>query len=139
MRSIKTSTFVAALRSNGITAPFVIDGAITGRVFRTYVEEVLAPCLAEGDVVVIDNLGAHKVEGVRQAIEARGASVLSLPPYSPDLNPIEQVFAELKQRLRTAAVRTINDLWTKIGTLLDDFSPKECTNDITNCGYRQSP
>ncbi|QLH41169.1 MAG: IS630 family transposase [Defluviicoccus sp.] len=139
MRSIKTSTFVAALRSNGITAPFVIDGAINGRVFRTYVEEVLAPCLAEGDVVIMDNLGAHKVEGVRQAIEARSASVLYLPPYSPDLNPIEQVFAKLKQLLKTVAARTITDLWAKIGTLLDDFSPKECTNDITNCRYRQSP
>ena len=134
----KTSTFVAALRDAAITAPFVIDGAINGTVFRTYVERVLAPTLAEGDIVVMDNLGSHKVAGVREAIEARGASVLYLPAYSPDFNPIEQVFAKLKELLRAAAARTVDTLWSAIGQLLDRFPPQECANYLTNCGYRQS-
>ncbi len=115
----KTSSFVAALRSDGLTAPFVIDGAINGTIFRTYAEKVLAPTLAEGDIVVMDNLGSHKVAGVREAIEARGASLLFLPAYSPDLNPIEQVFAKLKELLRAAAARTVETLWSEIGRLLD--------------------
>lgn len=134
----KTSTFVAALRSDGLTAPFVIDGAINGTVFCTYAEKVLAPTLAEGDIVVMDNLGSHKVAGVREAIEARGASLLYLPAYSPDLNPIEQVFAKLKELLRAAAARTVDTLWSEIGQLLDRFSPQECANYLKHCGYRQS-
>ena len=134
----KTSTFVAALRSDGIVAPFVIDGAINGTVFRTYVEKVLAPTLAQGDIVILDNLGSHKVAGVREAIEARGASLLYLPAYSPDFNPIEQVFAKLKELLRAVAARTVTDLWSAIGRLLDRFSPQECANYLANCGYGQS-
>jgi transposase len=134
----KTSTFVAALRRDGIGAPFVVDGAINGRIFRTYVEKVLAPTLNAGDIVVVDNLGSHKVKGVREAIEARGASLLFLPPYSPDLNPIEQVFAKLKELLRAAAARTVTDLWSAIGRLLDRFPPQECANYLANCGYGQS-
>jgi transposase len=134
----KTSTFVAALRSDGITAPFVIDGAMNGRIFRTYVEEVLAPTLSKDDLVIIDNLGSHKVPGVREAIEARGANLLYLPAYSPDFNPIEQVFAKLKQLLRTAAARTVTDLWSAIGRLLDRFPAQECANYFANCGYGQS-
>jgi transposase len=131
----KTSTFVAALRDAAITAPFVIDGAINGTVFRTYVERVLAPTLAEGDIVVMDNLGSHKVAGVRQAIEARGASVLYLPAYSPDFNPIEQVFAKLKHWLRKSAKRSVEALCDCIGTLLDTFPPNECRNYLANSGY----
>ena len=134
----KTSTFVAALRSDGIVAPFVIDGAINGTVFRTYVEKVLAPTLAQGDIVILDNLGSHKVAGVREAIEARGASLLYLPAYSPDFNPIEQVFAKLKELLRAVAARTVTDLWSAIGRLLDRFSPQECAYYLANCGYGQS-
>ena len=134
----KTSTFVAALRNDRITAPFVIDGAINGTVFRTYVETVLAPTLAAGDIVVIDNLGSHKVAGVREAIEARGASLLYLPAYSPDFNPIEQVFAKLKELLRAVAARTVDTLWSAIGQLLDRFPAQECANYLENCGYRQS-
>ncbi len=131
----KTSTFVAALRSDGIVAPFVIDGAINGTVFR---EKVLAPTLAQGDIVILDNLGSHKVAGVREAIEARGASLLYLPAYSPDFNPIEQVFAKLKELLRAVAARTVTDLWSAIGRLLDRFSPQECAYYLANCGYGQS-
>lgn len=134
----KTSTFVAALRSNAITAPFVIDCAMNGIIFRTYVEKVLAPTLADGDIVIMDNLGSHKVAGVREAIEARGASVLYLPAYSPDLNPIEQAFAKLKGLLRAEAARTVDDLWSAIGRFLDRFPPDECQNYLENCGYRQS-
>ena len=134
----KTSTFVAALRNDGLTAPFVIDCAMNGRIFRTYVEKVLAPTLKTGDIVVIDNLGSHKVTGVREAVEARGATLHFLPAYSPDFNPIEQVFAKLKQLLRAAAARTVDHLWTEIGRLLDQFSPKECANYVAHCGYRQS-
>lgn len=134
----KTSTFVAALRSDGITAPFVIDCAMNGVIFRTYVETVLAPALADGDIVIMDNLASHKVAGVREAIEACGASLLYLPAYSPDLNPIEQAFAKLKGLLRAEAARTVDDLWCAIGRFLDRFSPDECQNYLENCGYRQS-
>ena len=135
----KTSTFVAGLRKDGIVAPFVIDRAINGDIFRAYVEQVLVPTLRPGDIVIMDNLGSHKVTGVREAIEARGAALLYLPPYSPDLNPIEQAFAKLKQLLRSAAERTVEGLWTAIGQLLDRFSPTECRNYLANCGYLQSP
>lgn len=131
----KTSTFVAGLRTDGIVAPLVLDGAINGTSFRAYVQQFLAPCLRPGDTVVIDNLGSHKVKGVREAIEAVGARLLFLPPYSPDLNPIEQFFSKLKTLLRTAARRTIDGLWNAIGTALSAFSTDECRNYIANCGY----
>ncbi len=115
----KTTTFVAGLRASGIIAPFTLDGPMTGAVFRAYVEQVLAPALEPGDAVVMDNLSIHKVAGVKEAIQAVGASVLYLPSYSPDFNPIEQLFAKLKALLRKAAARTRDALWETIGTLLD--------------------
>ena len=124
----KTTTLVAGLGSSGLIAPFVIGGAMDGAAFRTYVEQVLAPELRRGDVVVMDNLAAHKVPGVRVAIRAVGASVMYLPPYSPDLNPIEQVFAKLKTLLRRAAARTKEALWDAAGRLTTGFSPQECMN-----------
>jgi transposase len=130
----RTTTFVAGLRASGIIAPFVLDGPMTGEAFRAYVAQVLAPELESGDVVM-DNLSAHKVAGVKEAIRTAGASVLYLPSYSPDLNPIEQLFAKLKALLRKAAARTHEALWTTIGLLLDAFSPAECQNYLTNCGY----
>ena len=131
----KTTTFLAALRHDGLAAPCVIDGPINGQTFRAYVEQFLAPTLAPGEVVMMDNLGSHKVAGVREAIEARGASVLYLPPYSPDLNPIEQVFAKLKALLRAAAARSVDTLWAVIGETLDAFSPTECAHYFKNAGY----
>jgi transposase len=131
----KTSTLVAALRHDRITAPCVFDGAINGARFRAYVEQALAPTLQPGDIVIMDNLGAHKVAGVRAAIQARGARVLYLPPYSPDLNPIEQAFAKLKTLLRTAARRTVDALWNAIGHALDAFTPTECANYLAHAGY----
>jgi transposase len=131
----KTSTFLAALRHDGIVAPCVIDGAIDGATFRAYVEQFLVPALAPGDIVIMDNLSSHKVAGVREAVEARGARLLYLPPYSPDLNPIEQVFAKLKALLRKAAARTIDSLWNTIGELLDCFSQEECANYLADVGY----
>jgi len=131
----KTTTFVAGLRCDGLTAPFVIDGPINGEWFRTYVEKVLAPTLRPGDIVILDNLSSHKVAGVRAAIEARGARLIYLPPYSPDLNPIEQLFAKLKALLRKAAARTVEALWTAVGALLSAFNPDECTNYFVNAGY----
>ena len=131
----KTSTFVAGLRMSGLTAPFVVDGAMNGDVFRAYVEQVLAPTLAPGDVVVLDNLSSHKVAGVREMIEARGASLVYLPPYSPDLNPIEQAFAKLKAMLRKIAARTVAALWDALGDILDRFTPQECANYLANAGY----
>ena len=131
----KTTTFVAALRHDGVTAPCVFDGAINGARFLAYVEQALAPILRPGDIVVMDNLGAHKVRGVRAAIEAKGAKLLYLPPYSPDLNPIEQAFAKLKALLRSAAARTVEVLWRTIGQLLDAFSPAECTHYLAHAGY----
>ncbi len=131
----RTTTFVAGLRHDGIIAPCVLDGPMTGRAFRAYVEQFLAPALSPGDVVVMDNLAAHKVAGIREAIADAGASILYLPPYSPDLNPIEQMFAKLKALLRQAAARTREMLWTTIGHLLDAFSPAECRNYLENSGY----
>jgi transposase len=131
----KTSTFVAALRHDRITAPCVFDGAINGARFRAYVEQALAPTLRPGDLVIMDNLRAHKVAGVRQAIQARGARLLYLPPYSPDLNPIEPAFAKLKSLLRTAAQRTVEGLWHAIGQALDAFTPAECANYLAHAGY----
>ena len=131
----KTTTFVAGLRADQVIAPFVVDQPMNGVIFRAYVEQCLVPALAAGDIVVMDNLGAHKVEGIREAIEAKGARLLYLPPYSPDLNPIEQLFAKLKALLRKAKKRTLPALWDAIGELLDRFSPAECTNYMRNSGY----
>ena len=131
----KTTTFVAGLRASGIIAPFVLDGPMTGEAFRAYVEQVLAPELEPGDAVVMDNLRPHKVAGIREAIRAAGASVLYLPSYSPDFNPIEQLFAKLKELLRKAAARTKEALWDAIGRHLDDFTPEECQNYLAHCGY----
>jgi transposase len=131
----KTTTFVAGLRVGGITAPCVIDRPMNGLTFRAYVEQFLAPTLKPGDIVVMDNLAAHKVEGVQEAIEAAGATLRYLPPYSPDLNPIEQVFAKLKALLRKAAERSVEALCDRIGDLLGAFSPKECANYFRNAGY----
>ena len=133
-----TTTFVGALRAGGLVAPLVLDGAVNGQVFRAWVEQFLAPELRCGDIVVMDNLGSHKVAGVRQAIEAQGAELRYLPPYSPDLNPIEQVFAKLKALLRAAAARTQEALWSAVGGLLDAFSPTECCHYMQHCGYTQS-
>jgi transposase len=134
----KTSTLVAGLRDDAITAPLVIDGAMNGETFRAYIEQFLAPTLAHGDIVIMDNLPSHKVAGVREAIEARGASLIYLPPYSPDLNPIEQAFAKLKALLRKAAPRTVDALWNVIGESLSAFSPGECANYLADAGYRRS-
>jgi transposase len=131
----RTTTFIAGLRQSGIIAPLVLDGPMTGVAFRAYVEQFLAPALAPGDVVVLDNLAAHRVDGVRHAIAAARASLLYLPPYSPDPNPIEQLFAKLKALLRTAAARTRDELWSTIGCLLATVPPAECANYLTHCGY----
>ena len=131
----RTTAFVAGLRCSGVVAPLVLDGPMAGAAFRAYVERVLAPALTPGDVVVMDNLAAHKVAGVREAIAAAGASALYLPPYSPDLNPIEQAFAKLKAGLRKAGARTQEALWAAIADLLDGFGPAECRNYLANSGY----
>ena len=133
-----TSTFLAALRHDGITAPCLFDGAINGELFLAYIEQQLAPTLTPGDVVIMDNLRSHKVTGVRQAIEARSASLLYLPLYSPDLNPIEQVFSKLKAMLRTESARKIDALWSAVGRLLDRFTAAECANYLAHDGYRGS-
>jgi transposase len=131
----KTTTFVAALGLTGLTAPLVIDGAMTGELFEAYVDQVLAPALRPGDLVVMDNLSCHKRAGVRERIEAAGAAVLYLPPYSPDLNPIELAFAKLKALLRQAGKRTVDELWAFLGQALDAFSPQECRHYFQHCGY----
>lgn len=131
----KITTFVAGLRHDALTAPFVIDRAMNGAIFLAYVEQCLAPTLAPGDIVVMDNLPAHKVAGVQRAIRARGAELLYLPPYSPDLNPIELLFAKLKALLRKAAERSITALWTRIGRLLDEFPAGECQHYLAHAGY----
>jgi len=131
----KTTTFLAALRLNGLTAPLVVDGAINGAIFLAYVRQHLVPVLQPQDVVVMDNLSSHKREGVREAIEAAGARLLYLPPYSPDFNPSEQVFAKLKALLRKYGDRTMDALWQRLGTLLDRFSPRECQNYFRHSGY----
>ena len=131
----RTSTFVAGLRTTGLGAPLVLDGAMNGDAFRAYSEQILAPTLAPGDIVIMDNLGSHKVAGVREAIEARGASLIYLPPYSPDLNPIEQSFAKLKALIRKAAARSREALWNAIGDFLGRFAPQECANYFAKAGY----
>jgi transposase len=131
----KTTTFVAALRHDGLTAPMVVDGAMNGAVFLAYVQQQLAPTLRPGDIVVLDNLAAHKVSGVREAIESVGATLVYLPPYSPDLNPIELVFSKLKWLLRSAAKRTVEGLWTLLGSMPDHFPPQQCLAYLRHCGY----
>jgi transposase len=131
----RTLTFLAALRVDRIDAPCVIDGPIDGKSFLAYVEQILVPTLGPGDIVIMDNLGSHKGPAVRRAIRAVGAKLFFLPPYSPDMNPIEQVFAKLKTLLRKAAERTVEDTWKRIGQLLERFSPDECRNYLRNAGY----
>ena len=131
----KTTTFVAALRNSGIVAPMVLDGPINGAAFQAYVDQVLVPELRPGDIVVMDNLGSHKGADVRVAIEAAGANLLYLPPYSPDFNPIENAFAKLKSMLRKAAERTVDGLWNAIGRFIDTFMPTECANFFAAAGY----
>ena len=131
----KTMTFIAALRCDRIDAPFVFDQPINAVTFTAWVEEQLCPTLGPGDIVVMDNLSSHKRPAVRAAIRTRGAHLLFLPPYSPDLNPIEQVFAKLKHLLRKAAERSVQATWQRIGSLLDAFPPDECANYLRNSGY----
>ncbi len=131
----RTLTFLAALRRDRIDAPCVIDGPINGLSFLAYVEQILVPTLSPGDIVIMDNLGSHKRQAIRHAIRTAGAKLFFLPPYSPDLNPIEQVFAKLKALLRNAGERTIEATWKRIGALLDEFAPEECANYLSNSGY----
>ena len=131
----KTTTFVGALRLEGMTAPMVLDGAMHGAAFLAYVEQVLVPTLKPGDIVVMDNLPAHKATAVRRAIEAAGAELRFLPPYSPDFNPIEMAFSKFKACLKTTAARNIDDLWDAIAQAIDIFTPIECRNYFTAAGY----
>ena len=131
----KTTTFVAALRVAGLTAPLVIDGAINSELFVAYVQQHLVPTLRAGDIVVMDNLSSHKATGVREAIEGIGAHLVYLPPYSPDFNPIEMVFAKLKALLRKYAERTREALWKRLGKLVDVFTPAECAKYFHHAGY----
>jgi len=134
----KTVTFVGGLRQRGMTAPFVIEGAMNGTMFLIYVKQCLVPTLKRGDIVIMDNLPVHKVAGVEEAIEAKGARLIYLPKYSPDLNPIEQAFSKLKAHLRKAAERTIPHLTRRIGRIVTEFSPKECRNFFRCAGYVQT-
>ena len=131
----QTTTFVAGLRADGVVAPLVLDGPMNGEAFLAYVEQMLVPVLKPGDVVVMDNLGAHKVAGVEAAIRKAGASVLYLPPYSPDLNPIEKMFAKLKAHLRKVKARTEQALIEEIGKLIRSLEPNECANYLASSGY----
>ena len=131
----KTTTFVAGLRTTGIVAPWVLDGPINREAFETYVAKVLVPELKQGDIVTMDNLSSHKGPKVREMIEAAGATLLYLPPYSPDFNPIEMAFSKLKALLRKAAERTVEGLWRAIGCLIDTFRPEECSNFFAAAGY----
>ena len=131
----KITTFTAGLRATGIAAPRVIDGTMDGDAFRTYVAAILVPELKAGDIVIMDNLPAHRVSGVREAIEQAGARLLYLPPYSPDFNPIENAFAKLKTLLRATAARTIPDLWNAIADAINRFTPDECRNYFSAAGY----
>ena len=131
----KITTFTAGLRVDGLTAPMVLDGPMNGEWFKAYVEQVLVPTLTPGDIVIMDNLSSHKGEDVRIAIEAAGAELRYLPPYSPDLNPIEQAFAKLKAHLRKHAERSMEALWTRIGALIDEFTSTECRNFFRHAGY----
>ena len=131
----QTLTFLAALRHDRIDAPCVLDGPINGESFTAYIKQFLTPTLKPGDIVIMGNLGSHKGHAMRRAIRAAGAKLLFLPPYSPDLNPIEQVFAKLKTLLRKAAERTVKATWQRIGVLLNRFTPQECANYIRNADY----
>jgi transposase len=131
----QTTTFVAGLRLNQLTAPMVVDGPMDGELFLAWIEQFLCPTLQPGDIVILDNLSSHKVDGVQQAVALAGAVVLYLPPYSPDLNPIEKLFSKLKTLLRKAAVRATEELWTEIGTLLNTITASECSNYFTSSGY----
>ena len=131
----KTTTFTGALRMGAMTAPMVLDGPMNGVAFRAYVSEVLAPTLTPGDIVIMDNLPAHKNQEIRELIEARGAELRYLPPYSPDLNPIENAFSKLKAILRKAAARSVEDLWTVIGEAISAFTESECRNFFLAAGY----
>ena len=133
-----TTTFVCALSQDGLLAPLVLDGPINGHAFVAWVEQCLAPELRLGDIVVMDNLSSHKVAGVKATIEGAGAALRYLPPYSPDFNPIEQSFAKLKGLLRKTQARTLEALWSAIGSLMDQFSSSECERYIRHCGYCQS-
>ena len=130
-----TMTFIAALRCDGLTAPCVLDGPINGLSFRAYVDQLLIPTLKPGDIVIMDNLGSHKSKLVRDAIRAAGARLWFLPPYSPDLNPIEQTFSKIKHWMRMAQKRTINDAWRHIGHLIKSITANECANYLQNSGY----
>lgn len=134
----KTTTFLGALRATGFVAPLTIDGALNGLTFLAWVEQCLVPTLSPGDIVVMDNLSSHKVAGVREAIAAAGAEVHYLPPYSPDLNPIELAFSKFKKLLRDGAARVAQDLWQLCGRVLDAFREEECRNYFRHCGYRYS-
>ncbi len=131
----KTTTFIAGLRDHDITAPMVLDGPMDGEALLVYVRTCLCPTLHPGDIVIADNVRSHKVAGVRDAIEVAGATLRDLPPYSPDLNPIEKLFSKLNTLLRKAAKRRVDALWNEIGQLLQRFSPEECTNDFHSSGY----
>ena len=131
----QTTTFTAGLRVDGLIAPFILDGPMDGVAFLTYVRRVLVPALKPGDIVIMDNLSAHKVTGVCEAIEAAGGCLVYLPPYSPDLNPIEKAFSKVKAILRKAAARTLEQLWAAIEGVLDAFTPEECRNYFDACGY----
>lgn len=131
----KTTTFIGALRLTGMVAPMVLDGPINGVWFQAYVDQVLVPTLSPGDIVIMDNLGSHKRPGVRAAIEAAGARLFYLPPYSPDFNPIENAFSKLKALLRKAAERTVEGLWAALGAILPAFTPQECANFFAAAGY----
>jgi len=131
----QTTTFVGALRATGMTAPMVLDGAMDGAAFEAYVKEILAPTLSQGDIVVMDNLPAHKPSRIRAAIEATGARLMYLPPYSPDLNPIEMAFAKLKAALRKTAARSLEALWTAIADALTTLTPRDCVNFFAAAGY----
>ena len=131
----KTTTLIAGLRVSGMVAPMVLDGPINGAWFAAYVAHVLVPELRRGDVVIMDNLASHKRAAVRELVEAAGATLLFLPPYSPDFNPIEKAFARFKAMLRKAAERTVAGLWALIGKLVDIFRPAECANYFSSCGY----
>ncbi len=131
----KTTTFVAGLRMTGMMAPYVLDGPINAEAFEVYVAKILVPELRPGDIVIMDNLGSHKRPEISAMIEAAGAELRFLPPYSPDFNPIEKAFSKLKALLRKAAERTVEALWDAIGSFIDLFTPDECTNYFTSCGY----
>jgi len=134
----KITTFTAGLRVDRLTAPMVLDGPMNADWFKAYVEQILVPTLSPGDIVIMDNLSSHKGEEVRIMIEAANAELRYLPPYSPDLNPIEQAFSKLKAHLRKHAERSVESLWTRIGDLVDQFSPTECRNSFHHAGYRNA-